>query len=488
MKKHTLIRSLCLLVMFLPAFLAGQGKSQTVSPVNSQTFLQPPYLYNINQWCNMSGNRIQLRLRLLDTRVAQATLFLRMRLVSENIVIENNRALPIPVQLSGGEEVLLNANDLMPYFMSANLQCSGSGQQAFLQSGGLLPDGLYRLYFEVYEAKSGSKVSLQEGPAIFKMLAGDPPLITTPRYGNTFYLNKQRSIRFQWTPRHLHTAGFFRTQYTFELSEIPEGANNWKEYFHTLPRILMETTEQTFFDYGPESPQLIPGKQYAFRVRAVCSNNENETLHIRNSGYSEVFLLNYEEDCPIVPQLRIEQVRANSALVCWSEPVEAKEYKLQYRKNGQSSAHWFSVKEPLQSGTTQFKLNGLDAATGYECRLIVQCAYTQSQENVTYRFTTLSDDNAGLNCGKHDLPPSVQKDMTPLKVLQRFDQIRTDNGFIFEIEQAEGQDGYFSGNGYTHIPLLANTGVKVKFKNIFVNKNYELVSGVITAESSITGL
>lgn len=488
MKNHTLSHKLIFFAILLPAFMAGQGKSQTVSPVSSQTFLQAPYLYNINQWCNLTDNRIQLRLRMLDTRVEQATLFLRMCLVSENIVLENSRYLPIAVQLSGGEEVTLNAHDLNSYFMPGNLQCSGSGKQTFLQSGGLLPDGLYKLYFEAYEAKSGNKVSIQEGPAIFKLIAGEPPLINTPQYGHTFYLDKQPSIRFQWTPRHLQMAGFFRTEYTFELSEIPEGAQNWKEYFHTLPLILKETTERPFFDYGPASPQLIPGKRYAFRVRAVCNNDEKENLYIKNEGYSEVFLLNYEEDCPIVPQLRIDQVRATSALISWTEPVEATEYTLQYRKNGKSSAHWFSVKEPLSAGTTQFKLNDLEPATGYECRLIVQCAYTQSQENVTYRFTTLSGDNAGLNCGKHDLPPSVQKDMTPLKVLQRFDQIRTDNGFVFEIEQAEGQDGYFSGNGYTHIPLLANTGVKVKFKNIFVNKNYELVSGVITAESSITGL
>lgn len=488
MKKLSFTHHLIALFLLLPALTAGSARSQTVSPVSSQTFLQAPYYYNLNHWCNMSENRMQLRLRLLDTRVEKATLFLRMHLVSENLSIANTMPLPIAISISGGEEVLLEAQDLRNYFNPYNLQFGGNGKQAFLASGGLLPDGLYRLYFEAYEAKSGNKVSIQEIPAIFRLVAGEPPLINLPSYGSTLYYNKQPSIRFQWTPRHLQMSGLFKTEYTFELSEIPEGANNWKEYFHTLPRILKETTDRTYYDYGPESPQLIPGKQYAFRVQARCTNSENESLHIKNNGYSEVFLLNYEEECPIVPQLRIEQVRSTSALVCWTEPIEAKEYKLQYRKNGKSSNAWFTVKDALPEGTTQYKLSGLEPATGYECKLNVQCSYSQSQQDVVYRFTTLSNDNAGLKCGKHDLPPSAQKDQTPLKMLQRFDQIRTDNGFVFEIEQAEGQDGYFSGNGYTHIPLLANTGVKVKFKNIFVNKNYELVSGVITAESSITGL
>lgn len=480
-------RLLCLLAAF-PALMAGRTTGQTVSPVSSQTFLQPPYHYNINHWADMSENRMQLRLRLLDTRVEKATLFLRMRLVSENLDIENTMPLPIAISIAGGEEVLIEAQHLRAYFHPSSLQFGGNGKQAFLQSGGLLPDGLYRLYFEAYEANSGNKVSVQESPAIFKLVAGEPPLINLPMYGSTLYYNKQPSIRFQWTPRHLQMAGFFKTEYTFELSEIPQGANNWKEYFHTLPRILKETTDRPYYDYGPESPQLIPGKRYAFRVQARCTNSENESLYIRNNGYSEVFLLYYKEDCPVVPQLRIEQVRATSALVVWTEPLEAKEYKLQYRKNGKSSSAWFSVKETLPEGTAQYRLNGLEPATGYECRLNVKCSYSQSQQDVVYRFTTLSDDNAGLKCGKHDLPPAEQKDQTPLKMLQRFDQLRTDNGFIFEVEEAEGSDGIFSGWGYTHIPLLANTGVTVRFKNIFINKNYELVSGVITAESSITGL
>ena len=54
---------------------------------------------------------------------------------------------------------------------------------------------------------------------------------------------------------------------------------------------------------------------------------------------------------------------------------------------------------------------------------------------------------------------------------------------LLKIEEATGSNGMFSGSGYTHIPLLSNTGVKVKFKNVFINKDYELVSGTFTAET-----
>lgn len=489
MKKRFFNQTWFLPLFVLSVFPTGRVEGQTVSPVSSRTFLQAPYRYRLDDWAGMDGNRMEVCLRLLDTRVENATLFLRMRMVSENLSMENPVPLPLPVLLAGGEEIRLSARDLRPYFRPGNLQFNGNGKQAFLQSGGMLPDGVYRLSFEAYEAKSGNKVSVQEIPAVFKLVAGEPPLINMPGNGNTLYYGKQESIRFQWTPRHLHVAGFFLTRYTFELARIPEGAANWKEYFHTLPLIARETIEQPYLDYGPASPQLIPGNRYAFRVRARCTNASGENLHIKNDGYSEVFLLHFEEDCPVVPQLRVENIRATSVVINWSEPLEAKEYKLSYRKNGKPDARWFTFKETLPAGTSLARLENLEPATGYECRLSVRCAYSQSRNDATYRFTTLSTDNAGLDCGKHDKPDETKpKDQTPLKSLRRFDQIRTADGFVFEIDESTGENGVFSGTGYTHIPLLANTGVKVKFKNIFVNKDYELVSGVIEAEKDKSSL
>lgn len=479
--------SLVFLGLFgLSARWADKLQGQTVSPVSSQTQLQAPYLYNLHHWANIDDDRLQVRLRLLDTKVPNATLYLRMRMVSENLSVENGLPLPIAVSLSGGEEVLLRGQALRPYFTASNLQINGNGKQALLQSGGMLPDGLYRLSFEVYEARSGNKVSVQESPALFRLVAGEPPLINAPQYGSTFYYGKQEVIRFQWTPRHQQMTGAFNTRYTFELAQIPEGAQNWKEYFHTLPLIAKENVEQPFFDYGPQSPQLIPGHRYAFRVRAECRNAANESLYIKNDGYSEVFLLHYEERCPIVPQLRIEKVRSTTATLTWTETEEAKEYKLQYRKNGNPNARWFNFQNPLPAGSTNAVLENLEPGTGYECRLLVKCAYSQSENDAVYRFTTLSNDNAGLQCGKHERIDTVShKEMTPLPQLRAFDQVRTASGFVFEIERVNGgADGRFSGEAYTHVPLLSNTGVKVKFNNIFVNKNYELVSGTFVAVKS----
>lgn len=475
------------LFLLASVFPGGLIQGQTVPPVSSRTRLQAPYPYQWHNWSRMPDARLQVYLRLLDTRVESATLYLRMRLVSENLIIENPVPLPKPITLSGGEEVYLDAGMLSEYFLSTNIRYSGNASRNFQLSGGVLPDGFYQLCFEAYEARSGSKVSLHESPAMFTLLAGEPPFINLPFAEDTFYYNRKENLRFQWTPRHVGTTGF-QTEYVLEIARIPEGVSDWQEYFSTLPLILREHTSRNSFDYTQEYPELLPGKQYAFRVQTTASSAEGDVLYIKNEGYSEIRRFYVEEHCPIVPQLRIEGITSVRAVLRWSEPLEAQSYVLEYRKNGKPDAKWFKYTGKLPAGSTEAVLEDLEPSTGYECKLSVQCAYSRSKGDVVYRFTTLSAENAHLDCGNHSLSGDSGKDQTPLPSLKKFDQVRSGNGFVFEIEEASGSNGVFSGSGYTHIPLLSNTGVKVKFKNVFINKNYELVSGTFTAETDKGGL
>ena len=100
----------CLSLALVLASWGNETIGQTVSPVSSRTAVHPPYYYQWHQWSQLPDSRLHLYLRLLDTRVESATLFLRMRLVSDNLVIENTLPLPIPVSISGGEEVYLDGH------------------------------------------------------------------------------------------------------------------------------------------------------------------------------------------------------------------------------------------------------------------------------------------------------------------------------------------------------------------------------------------
>lgn len=476
------------IIMLLFSSFHFHLRAQTLSPVLSKTSFQPPYAYNITRWKYLPENRIHVQVSLLDHKVEQAWLSVKMRLESEQLEITNYQATPLPFPWKGGESLTLTLRELLPCLEETNMSISGNHREAFLRSGGMLPDGTYRLYFEIFETRSMQKVSIEEAPAIIHLLSAQPPIINIPEDNLTFY-HTQEPIRFQWTPRHLGIAGYFQTEYTFELAEIPPGVNHWREYFHTLPVIHTEETSSPWFSYNPqEHPLLIPGCQYAFRVHARCYNAEGELLNIRNNGYSEVRRFYYEEICQEVPSLEITDISSTRAKVSWTVPPQVRSFKLQYRKNGKPTATWFTHKEELTHGSEVAWLENLEPATGYECRLISRCDYSESKDNRIYRFTTLSKDNAQIECGKHPLGNGEMKDQTPLAQLRRFDHVKVNSGFIFEIEEVSGQNGIFSGTANTRIPLLGNTGVQVTFKNIFVNSNYELVSGTFQACTDKDGL
>lgn len=476
----------CVLAVFL-LFLPGNVQSQTVSPVFSQTLLQAPYPYRLQDWNRLPPQRLQLRLRMLDTRVGNATLYLKMEMESEKVKIENPHPIPVGISLSGGDEVLLDASHLGLYFHEPNLSISGPDAHG-LQTDGILPDGFYHLRFKVFEAVSGNWVSVQEVPAMFNLVSAEPPLIGFPAEDAVIPFRDPCHIRFQWIPRHLHVATGFLTEYIFEIAEIPQEVDNWKEYFHTLPLVYSQTTTACFLDYDPQMPELLPQKDYAFRIRTRCTNSTGESLLIKNDGYSQIQRFSYRESCPDILSLHIDRIQAHSARINWNGPIQARSYEILYRKNGKPDARWFSYGEELPAGTQSAVLEQLQASTGYECKINVHCVHTGSPNAIVRRFTTLSKENAHLECGKHDLWQDTGRSTRPLEKLMRFDQIRTANGFVIEVEEAEGSHGIFSGKGYTRIPLLSNTGVKVKFKNIFINRNYELVSGSILAEKDLNSM
>ncbi|MDE7357026.1 MAG: hypothetical protein K2M74_01155, partial [Bacteroidales bacterium] len=189
--------------------MAPQAEAQTVSPVFSQTTLLAPYSYKLQDWSRLPDERLQVRLRLLDTRVESSTLYLKMEMEANGIKIENPMPLANGIPLAGGEEITLNASRLSMYFLPANLSLSGTRAQEVRISDGVLPDGIYTLRFRVYEATTGNLVSVQEMPAMFTLVSGEPPLITSPAENETLWFSDPCHIRFQWMARHLQYAGGF---------------------------------------------------------------------------------------------------------------------------------------------------------------------------------------------------------------------------------------------------------------------------------------
>lgn len=467
---------LCLIFI---SVLCTKSNAQSISPISSKTFYHAPYMHSISDLMRSSENKIELHLRLLDASINQAKIKLRMVLESDNVRIENHLPLPNTFSIGGGDFLQLNFDDLRRYFELSQLSFSGLSKQSYLQSGERLPDGSYRLFFEVFEAETGRKVSLNENHAFFNLISCDPPILNSPTNNSTILFNSMPSILFSWTPRHLAHSGVFGTEYKFEMIRIPRSFNgDWEKQFKNFPIVYELSTNSCSFLYDQSLPPLEVGYIYAYRVKASVSLLNGSNLIFNNNGYSEVFHFLYKEDCPPIAIWKIDSISPFSASCNWTPAPIDKGYTILYRKSNVANAQWFSSSLPEQS--SNHKLYPLEPSTTYECKLNRNCSYAKSENDVVKIFTTPSEDSSYLRCGQH---PEVRNILPGegLEILRMFDQVKTQTGFILSIDEVDGGNGKFSGKAHTYIPLLGNTGVNVRFSNIIVNKNYELVSGEFKA-------
>ncbi|MDR1973412.1 MAG: fibronectin type III domain-containing protein [Bacteroidales bacterium] len=151
--------------------------------------------------------------------------------------------------------------------------------------------------------------------------------------------------------------------------------------------------------------------------------------------------------------------------------------------NGTAGGEWFSIS--VANSDISAQLRNLEPSTTYECKITASCAFSAPSESVNspvITFKSLAPPNNDIPCG--EMPKSIDISNDSLFMLRIFDHVTTSSGLKLVIEEVSGQNGIFSGSGYTYIPLLANTGIKVKFKKIHVNTKYELVRGEFIAETS----
>jgi hypothetical protein len=466
---------------FRLALLAGillcAGHLRSVAqqyPVKVQVqVLQPvsPQLANL-----YSGTQARMIVTLLNTDLRKPTLSVRLRLTIKggNAVLRNKDYGYYPaLQLDAGIPLQLSLDDLAPYFQINNLDASGISPSQLLQNS-RLPDGYYTFCVEVVEVNSGQLISSNtqgcSPPAWIS--TSQPPLLNLPFKGNGVAFREPLNITFNWTPRHMSSANAaFQTEYEFTIAELwdtiiaPEAA-----FLNTAP-LYQTTTAATTLLYGPAQPPLIPGKRYAWRVKAKAKMGIDEYDVFLNNGYSEIYWFVLQENCQ-PPQGILATVEKNIVNVTWLPQPRMSEYIVEYREANKEGAEWFNVK------TQDDHVAIYDAVPGrsYEYRVGGYCVAETKTMGDLHGFKMPAKDTAvNKNCGL--LPDIKLADQTPLKELRNGDQIMAGD-FPVRLLTVSGT-GTFKGTGYVMVPFLSDAKVKVKFDNITVNTSRQLLSGVI---------
>ncbi len=439
-----------------------------VFPVNITPQVIPPYSLQLSEYTTSASEKLLVNLLLTD--ITRSNLEIRLKLY-----IENNAGISIqstdvvlgtnPIFLDGGIPLRLSNIDLQPYFALQNL--TGITPQKYSTS---LPEGMYRFCFEANEVISGKQIS-RKSCAMAYLVLNDPPFLNIPNQGEQVVMRDPQNIIFQWTPRHLNATN---VEYEFTLTELWDSKMDPQALFLASQPLYQTNTFATTLLYGPSETGLLPNKSYAWRVRAMVRDGISESSVFKNDGYSEVYNFTYSGGCAEPTYILAEAKNTTSEKIYW-QGVNHLKYNVQYRKKDVENAIWFEGNAVNQNIT----IYNLEPGTTYEFRVGGQCmengAYTYSQ---IYEFTTTiaSNDAITYNCG---ITPEIK--ITNQDRLQELikEDVFTAGDFPVVVEEIRQSGGTFSGEGYIIVPYLSNLSVKVKFDNIGINTDYQLIEGIV---------
>ncbi len=253
-------------------------------PVTTSIQLTPPYTTNLEEYASMATDRVFITAVFNDFSVPSFDVRFKFTIKSGNVTIQTNpNAVYEPIRLIPGELEQYTGFDLSEYFNINNLIVSGISQSDLLSGQGL-PEGVYTFTVEVVDYRSGITISNQ-AMAMAPVFLNDPPQIVFPICGSTIDEIEPQNIQFQWLPMHLGSPNSsFTTEYELTLVEVPEGLNPEEAVRSALPTFQTTVSTNNFL-YDVSAPLLENGKTYAYRVRAIDTDNLGL---FKNDGFSDV--------------------------------------------------------------------------------------------------------------------------------------------------------------------------------------------------------
>ncbi|EZH71332.1 hypothetical protein ATO12_10800 [Aquimarina atlantica] len=457
MKKLPLI--FLLILQF--AFVSAQN-----FPVRITAQATPPYPTNLSGYTNATLANSPLRVQIIFADITATSREVRLGISIEGDDFNATSTSVVvgapTLILDPGIPLQLSIAELAPYFEQQNLRGISP-----IQYNGTLPDGRYQFCFEVFDAFNGNRLSAKSCANIF-LVNNYPPFLNKPDNKSKITEHNPTNIIFQWTPRHINIPN---VSYEFSIVEVWDRYIDPQAVFLSSPPLYQETTIATSLLYGPIHPLLLPGKRYAWRIRAIATNNGEEVAVFTNNGNSEIFWFDYPSPCTVPTNIEVQDVSRTNATISWIGHPDHLDYTVMYRELG--SNKWYKKTTPREYITVdEFKPD-----TVYEYKILGNCTTDNFAESNPKTFRTLSDELAEYtSCGIEPDPVDLSNQELLTELLEN--TVFTAGDFPVYVKKVSGS-GSFTGEGYISTPWLATVRIPVKFKNIKINTDMKLVDGFV---------
>lgn len=354
--------------LFLLLFI-GQAQAQVFYPVVARLSQQAPYPVYFMDYSNPLQTSLSVQIQQNDPSISSRSIRLKMWIEGQGYLIESTDVVqgePIRT-LNYGQIYTLSSNEVANYFKQYNLKMSAA------QYSKPLPEGSVRFGVQVLDYQTNRALSgIQWGAPIW-ISRNEPPVWVMPQNQDKIVPTPVPNVVFQWAPRH---GSIGEVTYEFTLKELVYNTfsmGNVQNVFLSQPAYYTARTSATVLTYTATMPPLIPGRIYAYRVRALSSKG----LELFNNfGYSEVQVLYYgNPKVPIrAPEIETAQRNElkNEFSLSWTGSPEHTAYTLAYREK---EGVWKT--KVLPSLSLFYTFLDLDASKSYEIKVGAQDEYQQ---------------------------------------------------------------------------------------------------------------
>ncbi|MEO6305331.1 MAG: fibronectin type III domain-containing protein, partial [Bacteroidia bacterium] len=461
-----------ILVLFLSS---GFFRAQNY-PVQVTTILTPPFSGYISDYSGIGNQNLKLIVLFNDFTKPSYNIKLKFKLSGQNINIESkNFYYEGPFTLIPGVPLEIEGSDLAGLLNSNNLDFTGLSKQQY-ESSKVLPEGLYTLTFTAYDFNNPTAIQVSNQSSFSAwMLLNDPPYLNMPFCGNVQPVTNPQNIIFQWTSMNLVSPNSANnTEYEFSLYEVrPKGANP-NNILQSLPPIYQTTTNITTLNYGLTEPVLNVGMDYVWRVKAIDLTGRDL---FKNQGYSQLCTFTYGnmtqflDSSAIAITLQGIPLNYRMAKCFWDTLNVYKNYRLYYRK--QNGTNWFTNSNIQRSYD---HLQNLEPSNTYEA-YVKGILLDNSEGPASNTVTIHTPQKTEYVCGQTQGAPPTQNRPLTLAAVGQIWEVGQFEISITSINIPVSPLGQYSGYGKVAVPFLGGKSFNVKFDNIFVNEEFQVVAG-----------